>query len=161
MERLWAVWRMAYIEQPEIEGCLFCKARDATNDEEEYVLWRGAHSFVMLNAFPYNTGHLMISPYRHVGRMAEIRPEEAVEWIAATGRSKDVLRRAFRAEGFNVGLNVGRCAGAGVEGHLHLHVVPRWNGDTNFMPVLSDHKVLPEGLRATYGKLIGEFRRSA
>jgi ATP adenylyltransferase len=114
----------------------------------------------MLNAFPYNTGHLMVSPYRHVGSMVDVTPEEAVEWIAATGRSKEILRRVFRAEGFNVGLNVGRCAGAGVEGHLHLHVVPRWNGDTNFMPVLADSKVLPEGLKATFERLVGEFQKT-
>jgi ATP adenylyltransferase len=159
MERLWAIWRMAYIEKPEVEGCFFCKAAGAGGDEEHYVLWRGRTCFVMLNAFPYNTGHLMVSPYRHVGKMAEVAAEEAVEWVAATGHSKEILRRALRAEGFNVGLNVGRCAGAGVEGHLHLHVVPRWSGDTNFMPVLADHKVLPEGLKATYDRLIGEFRK--
>ena len=158
MERLWAIWRMAYIETPEVEGCLFCRVGRAEDDEASYVLWRGERSFIMLNAFPYNTGHLMVSPYRHVGGLADLDREETVEWIAATGGAKRILRRVFRAEGFNVGLNIGRCAGAGVEGHVHLHVVPRWNGDTNFMPVLADHKVLPEGLKATYEKLIGEFR---
>ncbi|MCK4547987.1 MAG: HIT domain-containing protein [Candidatus Eisenbacteria sp.] len=158
MDRLWAIWRMAYIEQPKEEGCLFCRVGGAEADGENYVLWRGSSCFVMLNAFPYNTGHLLVSPYRHVGHLSEVTAEEAVEWIAATGRCKDILRRVMRAEGFNVGLNVGLCAGAGVEGHLHFHIVPRWNGDTNFMPVLADHKVLPEGLKATYEKLIGEFR---
>lgn len=159
MERIWAVWRMAYIERArEEEGCLFCRVGQGTDDEGQYVLWRGLTTFVLLNAFPYNTGHLMVSPYRHVGRLSDLAREEAAEWVAVTGASQDIIERQFRAEGFNVGLNIGRCAGAGVEGHVHLHVVPRWNGDTNFMPVLADHKVLPEGLRATYGKLVGEFR---
>jgi ATP adenylyltransferase len=150
---------MEYIEQDKEEGCLFCRVGGEDSDEKNYVLWRGSTCFVMLNAYPYNTGHLMVSPYRHVGHMSDITPEEAVEWIAATGASKDILQRVMGAEGFNIGVNVGLCAGAGVKDHLHLHVVPRWNGDTNFMPVLADHKVLPEGLRATYEKLIGEFQK--
>jgi len=158
VEKLWAIWRMAYIEKPEAEGCLFCRVGGAGDDEASYVLWRGEHCFAMLNAYPYNAGHLMVSPYRHVGRLVDLSPEETLEWIAATGGAEEILRRVFRAEGFNVGLNIGRCAGAGVEGHVHLHVVPRWNGDTNFMPVLADHKVLPEGLKATFEKLIPEFK---
>jgi len=158
MERLWAIWRMAYIEEPKEDGtCLFCRVAASTDDETNYVLRRGTHVFTMMNAFPYNTGHLLVSPTRHVGHLSDLTPDEAAEWIAETGRAKDILRDAFRAEGFNVGLNVGRCAGAGVEGHVHLHVVPRWNGDTNFMPVLADHKVLPEGLRATWEKLVEPF----
>ncbi len=158
MERLWAIWRMAYIEKPEEPGCLFCRVGGADADEANYVLWRGDRCFIMLNAYPYNAGHLMVSPYRHVGRLSDLDANEAAEWITAAGGAERILEKVFRADGFNMGLNIGRCAGAGVEGHVHLHVVPRWNGDTNFMPVLADHKVLPEGLKATYDKLIGEFR---
>jgi ATP adenylyltransferase len=150
---LWAPWRLEYIGQAdEQEGCILCRAAES-EDEAGLVVHRGANAFVILNKFPYASGHLMAAPYRHVGEFAELDDEEAVEIHRLAGRGMAALAQLYEAQGFNLGWNLGRVAGAGVVDHVHLHVVPRWLGDTNFMPVLADVKVLPEHLLETRRKL--------
>jgi len=147
---------MAYIKNPEGEGCIFCNKPKSNEDGKNYLVYRGKSAFVMMNLYPYNSGHLMIAPYRHVERTYELTDEESREVISLLNRSLMVLEKAMNPEGFNVGFNLGRAAGAGMR-HLHLHVVPRWTGDTNFMPVISETKVAPESLEATYEKLREAF----
>jgi ATP adenylyltransferase len=156
MERLWRPWRMAYIKGAERhETCFLCDASQApeSKDEENLVLARGERAFVILNLYPYNTGHLMVAPYRHVGELEDLMHEEFDEVWSWTRRSVAAHREASQPEGFNIGINLGTVAGAGVPGHFHLHVVPRWGGDTNFMPVVGETKVLPELLSQTYERL--------
>jgi ATP adenylyltransferase len=153
MERLWAPWRMAYLEVTPPAGCLFCTKPSETDDAAALILLRGTHAFIMLNAFPYNNGHLMIAPYRHTAEVESLTPDESREIMALWQRSLGILKRAYAPDGFNVGMNLGRVAGAGIADHLHLHIVPRWNGDTNFMPVVADTKVLPDSLQNTYTRL--------
>ena len=153
MKQLWAPWRLEYIESAdEQEGCVFCRARDG-DDEKSLVVHRGKRAFVVLNKYPYASGHLMVAPNRHEGEFGDLEADEALEvhQLAAAGLA--ALAETMRPQGFNVGWNLGRIAGAGVVDHVHLHVVPRWAGDTNFMPVLADVKVLPEALEATRRKL--------
>ncbi|MGC8613767.1 MAG: HIT family protein [Conexivisphaera sp.] len=152
MRRLWAPWRMEYISSGERGGeCVLCEAaRDPV--EERLVLHRGERAFIIMNRFPYNNGHLMVAPVRHVRLPGELSDEEALEIHRLISASMEALRRAMNPDGFNVGVNVGRHAGAGMD-HLHYHVVPRWAGDTNFMPVLADVKVIPQHLRTTYEQL--------
>ena len=138
-------------------GCIFCDHLDAGDDEQAHILFRGQHAFVLLNAYPYNTGHLMVAPLRHVGDLGELRESERAELIELTASSVDVIRTVMGAEGFNTGMNLGSAGGAGIPGHLHMHVVPRWTGDTNFMPVTGNTKVLPEMLADTYAKLKPAF----
>ena len=138
-------------------GCIFCDHLAEGDDERAGILWRGPHTFALLNAFPYNTGHLMVAPLRHCGDLVELTAKERSELMELTTRSVAIVRTAMNAEGFNVGVNLGDVAGAGVPGHVHVHVVPRWGGDTNFMPVVGDTKVLPEMLAQTYAKLRPAF----
>jgi len=152
MDRIWAPWRMQYIEHKKPEGCIFCDVPDKS-DEERFILHRGEHALLMLNGFPYNNGHLMAAPYRHVADPVALSPEETASLMAETDLALRVLRRAMHPDGFNLGMNLGRVAGAGIEDHLHLHIVPRWSGDTNFMPVIAEVRVLPEALVTTFGKL--------
>ena len=153
MERLWAPWRMEYLMSGNTEGCIFCVKPPQDDDEANLILLRTPHSFVMLNAYPYNNGHLMIAPYRHVGSFTELKPEERCDLIDTVARAEGILARAFSPQGMNVGANLGHCAGAGVPGHVHVHIVPRWEGDTNFMPVVGETRVLPETLHETYLRL--------
>jgi ATP adenylyltransferase len=153
LRQLWAPWRLEYIQSAdEQEECVFCFA-PGRDDDAGLVLHRGKHAFVLLNRYPYASGHLMVAPYRHEGAFGRLLPEEALEiyQLAATGVS--VLEAAMAPQGFNLGWNLGRVAGAGIVDHVHQHVVPRWAGDTNFMPVLADVKVMPEALEATRRKL--------
>ena len=153
MERLWSPWRMQYMsEAGKTEGCLFCNLLQA-DDETVHIVHRGDAAFVVLNAYPYNTGHLMVAPNRHVGEAGDLASDERKEIFDLTCRSVDVIRDAMGADGFNTGMNLGSVAGAGVPGHLHMHVVPRWDGDTNFMPVVGATKVLPELLGDTAARL--------
>lgn len=140
-------------ETRDASGCIFCDAAARADDEEARVLHRGGDVFVLLNAFPYNTGHLMIAPLRHVGELEGMGSGGRTELMETTFHAVEILREAMGPDGFNVGLNLGAAAGAGVPGHLHMHVVPRWSGDTNFMPVVGNTKVLPEMLAETYRKL--------
>jgi ATP adenylyltransferase len=150
---LWAPWRLEYIKQAdEQEGCVFCLAT-AGGDEETLVVHRGERAFVLLNKFPYSSGHVMVAPIRHVGEFGELTDDEALELHRLAGRAITALAETYGPHGYNLGWNLGRAAGAGVLDHVHLHVVPRWGGDTNFMPVLADVKVLPEHLEATRAKL--------
>jgi ATP adenylyltransferase len=155
---LWAPWRMAYIGGPRSEGCLLCDLPREDRDRESLILHRGPRTYVVMNRYPYNNGHLMIVPYRHCADLGELSTEDSLELMHETQRATQVLHRIFGAEGFNVGMNLGKVAGAGVAEHLHIHVVPRWMGDTNFMPVLADTKVMPDYLEATYEKLVPAFR---
>lgn len=157
MEHLWAPWRLAYIKGPEPEGCIFCTKPAEGSDEDNLIVWRGGSAFVMLNRYPYNSGHVMAVPLRHTGDLDALSQTEVVDLWEAVRRSVRALRRAFGAQAFNIGLNLGRAAGAGIEDHLHVHVVPRWVGDTNFMPVLADVKVIPQHLLDTYRQLREAF----
>ena len=155
---LWAPWRLEYIEQAdELPGCLFCRA--AQGDDDDLVVHRGADAFALLNKFPYSSGHLMVAPMRHTGDFADLRDEEALELHRLAGQGMGALAAVYRPQGYNVGWNLGRIAGAGIVDHVHLHVVPRWAGDTNFMPVLADVKVLPEHLAETRAKLAAAWPR--
>ncbi|MBI4530463.1 MAG: HIT domain-containing protein [Candidatus Latescibacteria bacterium] len=158
MERLWAPWRVGYITgEQKIDGCLFCVTFGERMDEENLILHRGETCFVIMNRYPYNNGHLMVVPIRHVGEVSGLTAEEQVEILSLTGRCITAITTVMHADGFNVGMNLGKVAGAGVADHLHLHIVPRWGGDTNFMPVLGETKVISEGLSETYKKLKGVF----
>ena len=153
MERLWAPWRLEYITSADVqEGCVFCSAVDG-DDEEKLVVHRGRAAIVLLNKFPYASGHLMVAPRRHVGEFGELEDEEVVEIHRLATGGIGGLAQTYAPQGYNLGWNLGRVAGAGVVDHVHLHVVPRWAGDTNFMPVLADVKVLPEHLQETRRKL--------
>jgi ATP adenylyltransferase len=150
---LWAPWRLEYIEQAdERESCVFCDAARG-DDEAGLVVHRGREAFALLNKFPYASGHLMVAPFRHAGDFSELEDAEALEIHRLAGHGVGALAQAYGPQGFNLGWNLGRVAGAGITDHVHLHVVPRWLGDTNFMPVLADVKVLPEHLAETRRKL--------
>jgi ATP adenylyltransferase len=155
-EQLWAPWRLQYIESADkTEGCIFCAfpAQGEENDSDNYIVTRGPQAYVILNAFPYSNGHLMVVPYRHTARMEDFSDAELLEVMHLTRLSIALLREAFHPDGFNLGVNMGRVAGAGIADHLHWHIVPRWNGDTNFMPVLADVRVIPESLKVTHQRL--------
>ena len=157
MDRLWSPWRMAYLEAVHTadDGCFLCRAADGDRDEDErlHVLSRTDRAFVVLNAYPYNPGHLMIAVARHVGELEALDTDEMADASGLLQGSIRALKQASDPDGFNVGLNLGRVAGAGVPGHLHWHVIPRWNGDTNFVTVVGETRVLPELLADTYWKL--------
>ncbi|MEM4699554.1 MAG: HIT domain-containing protein [Candidatus Nezhaarchaeales archaeon] len=152
---LWAPWRMEYISSVASQqgGCFLCSRPSEGRDEEGLILYRGRACFIILNAYPYNTGHLLVAPYAHKASLVDLSDEELLDLMKCTSLGLRVLSDALKPDGFNVGLNLGRCAGAGLEGHVHVHVVPRWVGDTNFMPVVAGTKVLPELLSSTYSKL--------
>ena len=155
---LWAPWRMAYIDRPRTAGCLLCDLARDDDDRANLILCRGSRAYVLMNRFPYNNGHLMIVPYRHCADLDQVSADDSLEIMREAQRATRILHQAFGAEGFNVGLNLGKAAGAGIAEHLHMHVVPRWVGDTNFMPVLADTRVMPDYLEATYAKLVPFFR---
>jgi ATP adenylyltransferase len=157
MKYLWAPWRMEYIEMEKPKGCILCEKPKQDNDAENYILYRGGKNFIILNIYPYNPGHLMIAPYRHISSLEEMTEEERNEHFDIVSRSVEVLRRELNPDGFNLGTNIGRAAGAGIADHVHTHIVPRWQGDTNYMTVVSDTKVVPEALAKTYQKLKGKF----
>lgn len=160
MKQLWAPWRMPYIQQSDpVPGCLFCVKAAENNDEENLILFRSDLCFVMMNRYPYNSGHLMVAPYQHTGEFDQIDPMVGARVFEVGQLAVHVLSEFLHPEGFNIGINQGKTAGAGVADHIHLHVVPRWDGDTNFMPVLADVKVIPELLTATAAKLRPLFHR--
>ncbi len=152
---LWAPWRMTYINSDKEDGCVFCNRLNSPQekDRENLILVRASLGFVMMNKFPYNSGHLLIIPNRHVPDLRNLSDEELLSLQKMLVLSLGVLEDLYHPDGFNVGMNLGRSAGAGIEGHLHYHVVPRWNGDTNFMSVLADVRVVPQHLRTTYDQL--------
>lgn len=148
MENLWAPWRIAYIqEHPKEEGCFLCNAILDNHDEKHQVVHRGKECFCILNKYPYNSGHLMVAPNKHKADISDLLDEEMAEMMKMTKNMKQLLTTIMKPEGFNIGINLGKPAGAGLLGHVHIHVVPRWNGDTNFMPVIADVKVIPQSLQ--------------
>ncbi|MBI5020167.1 MAG: HIT domain-containing protein [Ignavibacteriales bacterium] len=158
MERLFSPWRSKYIESfssksDETVECVLCSARQANNDEQRLIVYRGTHSFAIMNLYPYNSGHLMIVPNRHIPSITDLSDEETLEIMNITKLLIKALQYIMKPDGFNYGLNSGRSAGAGIEKHIHFHLVPRWHGDTNFMPILSDTKIVSEDLRDTWFKL--------
>lgn len=157
MKHLWAPWRMEYIMSEKPSGCILCDKPGANKDAVNYILYRGEKNFVLLNTYPYNPGHLMIAPYRHVAGLEDLAAEELHEHIEIVSRSLRVLRKVFNPGGFNIGINMGKVAGAGITDHVHTHIVPRWQGDTNFMPVFSDARVIPQALADTYEQLKDKF----
>jgi ATP adenylyltransferase len=158
MERLWAPWRMEYISKPPQPGCLFCRAIEhPEGPDAELVVWRPDGAIVMLNKFPYNPGHAMVAPLAHKGELEDLDDAQTADLMRALKRTIAVLKASLKPEGFNVGANLGRVAGAGIPDHVHLHVVPRWNGDTNFMPVIGEVKVVNEHLLQTAAKLRTAF----
>ena len=163
MDRLWAPWRSEYTAssgsaEADSEGCIFCNLHsDTTKDEASFVLHRASHNFVVLNLYPYISGHLLIIPYQHIGELDAAPKDTTDELMDLTKRSQTALREVYQPEGFNVGMNLGRPAGAGVAEHIHIHVVPRWTGDTNFMKTIADTRVISEDLATTYQKLRSKF----
>lgn len=154
MDRLWAPWRMAYIgSDTSSSGCIFCDKAASHDDERNLVLWRGERCFALMNLFPYNNGHLMIAPYVHQPTILELEPETLTEIMSVAQRCVKACQAAIGAQGFNIGINQGSVAGAGIADHVHMHVVPRWGGDTNFMPVLADVKVMPDFIETTYRQI--------
>ena len=160
MDALWAPWRMEYIKGEKEADCFLCRMLSEDLDAENLVLHRGAECAVVMNRYPYNNGHLMVTPLRHLRHLRDLSAGEQAELMAWTSRSVEILREALNAEGFNVGLNLGKIAGAGLEEHLHIHIVPRWGGDTNFMPVLGETKVIPQALDDVYRELKPRFERT-
>lgn len=153
MDVLWAPWRMDYILGPKPDACVFCVPEHTREDEERLILWRGRLNYVLMNKFPYNNGHLMVAPYRHIGSVTDLDAEEASEHMALIQRCVAVLTTAMRPQGLNAGFNLGEAAGAGIAAHLHFQIVPRWNGDASFMAVFGEARVIPQYLRTTYNLL--------
>lgn len=155
MDFLWSPWRYDYIasadEKP--RQCVFCIGEDASRDSERLVVYRGIHNFIILNLFPYTSGHLMVAPYAHMDMITAAPADQLAEMMALSKRAVEALQQVYHPEGFNLGMNLGHCAGAGIREHFHLHVVPRWTGDANFMTITGETRVLPEELHTTYYKL--------
>ncbi|RKZ34428.1 HIT family hydrolase [bacterium] len=163
MKRLWAPWRMEYISRGDLENdeCFLCeKQKNPENDDEDFVLYRGEHCYALMNTYPYNNGHLMIATYRHIGDFTKLTKAELVEMMEITRIAVSAITESMGAQGFNIGFNLGCVAGAGVVDHIHLHIVPRWGGDTNFMPVIADTKVVSEALKETYERLFPYFEKN-
>ena len=157
MEHIWAPWRIEYILGEKDKECIFCYKPKQDRDRENLLLYRGKSNLVMMNLYPYNPGHLMVAPYRHIQEVDKLGDDEMLEHFQLVNRCVAILKEAMNPEGFNIGMNLGKVAGAGIEDHIHTHIVPRWNGDTNFMPVISDTRAIPEALDETYAKLVGKF----
>lgn len=154
MDRIWAPWRIHYISKARKQkGCLFCKVSRKKSDRKNLVVSRSKYSFSILNKYPYNNGHIMICPYRHIKDLGDFKNEEILDFFALADRAKKSLKKALNPDGFNLGINMGRVAGAGIAHHLHLHIVPRWKEDTNFMPVVFDTKIISQSLDELYEKL--------
>jgi ATP adenylyltransferase len=154
MDRLWAPWRRHYIlAVKKAQGCLFCRISKQKTDRKNLILSRSKYFFCLLNKFPYNNGHLMISPYRHIKDFSRFNSAETVDFIALANKMQAVLQKTLNPDGFNLGINIGRVSGAGIAGHLHLHIVPRWREDTNFMPVVFDAKIISQSLQELYDQL--------
>jgi len=155
MDYLWSPWRYAYItsDEPPAGSCIFCDKPKAQDDPANYIVHRGQHAYVILNAFPYTSGHVMIVPYDHTDELHKLPAASATEMMALTQRMEGTLRRLYKPEGLNVGMNIGKAAGAGIAGHIHMHVLPRWTADANFISVIGETRVLPEALDVTYRRI--------
>jgi ATP adenylyltransferase len=154
MENLWTPWRMEFVAGPKPSGCIFCDKPRENKDRENLILYRGTWCFIILNRYPYNNGHLMVVPYAHLSDFSALPTDSSAEMMRLAQHCVSVLRPLMRPDGFNLGMNLGHCAGAGIADHIHLHLVPRWEGDTNFMPVLAGVRVIPELLEQTYDRLL-------
>lgn len=163
IDTLWTPWRLGYIVGEKPKGCILCQKHKepSEKDRPNYILHRARHSFVMLNLFPYNNGHLMIAPYKHIGQLEMLDSETLNEMMGLAQRATAALKKTISPAGFNLGMNIGHVAGAGVADHLHLHIVPRWPGDANFMSVLADTRLIPEALDATYDRLMAAIKEDA
>jgi ATP adenylyltransferase len=160
MDRLWSPWRYRYVSTAEPSAaCIFCVKSQESDDEKNLIVYRGKFNFILLNLFPYTSGHLMVAPYAHVATLEEASEEIVTELMLLTRLSQAKLREAYRAPAFNAGMNIGSAAGAGIAGHIHMHVLPRWPGDVNFMTSVGETRVLPEDLTETYRKLSAAFQR--
>ena len=157
MKSLWAPWRIEYIKGQKENGCIFCENPKQEADKNNLILYKGKTGFIIMNRYPYSNGHLMAVPYKHTSKLSELNSDERLELMDLTSMCIDILG-AFNAEGFNVGMNMGIAGGAGIEDHLHYHIVPRWSGDTNFMPVIADVKIMPEYLEDSYEALSKEIK---
>ena len=158
MDRLFTPWRYQYITSADqAPGCLFCHLRDRGDDVAANILHRGRFCFIVLNAFPYSAGHAMIAPYRHLDQLVLLPRDAADEMMALTQKVEAVLRELYRPDGINLGMNIGRAAGAGVAGHVHMHILPRWTGDSNFMTAVGETRVIPESLETTYKRMKEKF----
>lgn len=158
MDKLWAPWRINYIRQKKQSGCIFCKAGKGRKD---YLVFRSAYAIAVLNIYPYNNGHIMVAPSRHVARLDKLKDEEALELFRAVKKAQGLLDKVMKPRGYNIGINLGRIGGAGITGHLHIHIVPRWTGDTNFMPVISNAKVVSQSLDELFKQLKDAQSRKA
>ena len=157
-QRIWAPWRLRYVKNAKkSDECVFCAKPGAGDDRANLIVHRGERCFVILNLFPYTNGHLMVTPFDHIARLQDVEPDVTAEMIGLAQQAMRRMDEVYDPEGFNVGLNQGRVAGAGVDGHIHLHVVPRWAGDNNFMPVIADTKVMPQSIEQSYEALKGAF----
>jgi len=159
MKTLWAPWRIEYITGEKDNGCIFCDKPKEGNDKENLILFKGETSFIIMNRYPYSNGHLMAVPYRHTNNMSELNDDERLELMNLTTKCIEILD-IMNPDGFNVGMNLGTAGGAGIDDHLHFHIVPRWNGDTNFMPLIGDVKVMPEYLEDTYKTLSEQIKNN-
>lgn len=159
MKTLWAPWRIEYITGGKKEGCIFCDKPKEGNDKKNLILYKGETSFIIMNRYPYSNGHLMAVPYRHINNMSELDHKERLELMNLTTKCIEILK-VMNPDGFNIGMNLGTAGGAGIDDHLHFHIVPRWNGDTNFMPLIADVKVMPEYLEDTYETLSEQIKNN-
>jgi ATP adenylyltransferase len=157
MKSLFAPWRLPYLKSSKPDHCIFCVGKPA-DDQRRYILHRGRSTFVIMNVYPYSNGHLMVAPYAHASDLDALSSVTLGELMVTTKLAIGALRNVYKPQGFNVGINLGKAAGAGIEEHLHVHIVPRWNGDTNFMSTVADLRVIPEDLRHAYNQLLPEFR---
>lgn len=151
MDKLWAPWRINYIKMKRQKKCIFCRARQA--EEKDYVILKSSYSLALLNIFPYNNGHLMVSTIRHVKELGQLKEKEILDLFQTLNKAKGLLDKVLKPDGYNIGINLSRSAGAGITGHLHIHIVPRWIGDTNFMPALYNTKIISQSLDELYKKL--------
>ncbi len=156
---MWSPWRMEYVRTPKDDGCVFCKKSASDQDRNNLVLFKGTNSIVLMNLYPYNNAHLLIAPYKHVDTTLELSSQVSNEMMNLANESMRIIKMVMKAEGFNFGANIGAIGGAGIKDHIHFHVVPRWNGDTNFMPVIGHTKVMVEGLLETYDELKPHFEK--
>jgi ATP adenylyltransferase len=158
MDYLWSPWRYQYLSaEPASSGCIFCEKAAASDDAANLIVWRGRYNFILLNLYPYTSGHLMIAPYQHVARLEDAAPETAADLMLTAQQAERHLRAIYRPEGLNLGMNIGKAAGAGIAGHIHLHMLPRWVGDANFMTTVGETRILPEDLEVTYRRLSQAF----
>ena len=157
MNHIWSPWRMEYIENSKEDGCVFCSAQEKEDGAENLIAFRGERAYVILNRYPYTSGHIMILPFDHKPNLEELDSETRAEMMELTARAMAVLRKIYRPEAFNMGANIGEAAGAGVKEHFHIHIVPRWAGDTNFMSTVGETRVLPEALERTYERVKNGF----